>query len=170
MLGQSVTLAEVLDSKERRAARQAELIDKYSRPLISFTVVAPGSVKLNENTVRLFSEGVKALEKELENRNYRVLFSEKGEYKTGNEALYCVDAPFEELKRMTVTIEDGHRFGRLFDIDVINTDWLPVSRSELGLCERGCLVCGGPAHACARSRAHPVDELLSVIERMMKDE
>ena len=40
-----VTLPEMLDVRERRAARQRELLGQYHAPLISFTMNIPGPVK-----------------------------------------------------------------------------------------------------------------------------
>ena len=49
--------------------------------------------------------------------------------------------------------------GRLFDMDVLCPDGKKVDRQELGREGRKCLICGGPAQVCARSRAHTVSEL-----------
>lgn len=170
MKDNSVTLAEVLESRDERAARQAYLLREYSAPLVSFTVVCPGPVKQTKTSGMLFSEGVKALEKELADNNIPVLFKETREKKTGNEALYSVGTDEKTLKRLCSGIEDTHRYGRLFDLDVISRDGAPVSRTELGMPGRKCLLCGRDAHACARSRAHSVEELQKEIERLTKDE
>ena len=67
-------------------------------------------------------------------------------------------------------VEDGEKIGRLYDIDVIGVDKLPVSRSDFGMPERKCLICGSPAHVCSRSRKHTTEELLLEIERVLSDE
>ena len=167
---ESVTLAEVLEAREERAARQAFLLERYSVPLVSFTVVYPGPVKQTKTSVMLFSEGVKALEKELAEARLPVVFRETREKKTGNEALYAVDTDEKTLKRLCVEIEDTHRFGRLFDMDVVPGKGVSVSRTALGLPGRKCLICGRDAHICSRSRAHSVEELQKEIERLTKDE
>ena len=83
---------------------------------------------------------------------------------TGPEALYVVEAHARELKQALVALEESHPLGRLWDIDVIDPDAGPVARASLGLPARRCLVCEEPAHACARSRRHPLDEVLQFIE------
>ena len=50
----SVTLEDMLESKEERAFYQSELIDRYRCPLVSFTVVMPGKVKQNRMTEKIF--------------------------------------------------------------------------------------------------------------------
>jgi holo-ACP synthase/triphosphoribosyl-dephospho-CoA synthase len=69
-------------------------------------------------------------------------------------------------------LEECHPLGRLFDIDVIAEDGDKVSRSTIGLPERACLVCGKTGAGCARSRAHPLDEVerrtLFIIENYLQ--
>ncbi|MBE6671826.1 MAG: citrate lyase holo-[acyl-carrier protein] synthase [Ruminococcaceae bacterium] len=164
----AVTLEDMLESKEDRAFCQSELIDKYKCPLISFTVVMPGKVKQNKMTEKIFQKGTSAIEAALE--GYCVKYKTYRNKKTGPEAFYCVDISAEELKKLMTEVEDRERIGRLYDIDVINVDKIPVSRSDFGMPERKCLICGSPAHACSRSRKHTTEELLCEIERVLSDE
>jgi holo-ACP synthase/triphosphoribosyl-dephospho-CoA synthase len=61
--------------------------------------------------------------------------------------------------------------GRLFDIDVFTPEGTKLSRGAEQ--RRPCLVCGGDAFACGRSRAHDpavvVDAALAIMERFVKD-
>ncbi len=168
MIQTEVTLEDMLCAKESRAMHQSYLIDKYKCPLISFTVIMPGKIKQNDLSEKIFSMGKEALEKAL--CPYRIVFWDEKNKKTGPEAFYCVDLPLEALKKITVEIEDGHRIGRLFDIDVISKEKTPVSRADFGLGERKCLLCDRPAHACSRSHTHSTEELLKEIERVLSDE
>lgn len=43
--GQAVTLEEMLQARDKRAARQRQALNCYRLPLISLTLVAPGAVK-----------------------------------------------------------------------------------------------------------------------------
>lgn len=162
-----VSLEEMLEGKEVRARYQAELIDKYKCPLVCFTVVMPGPVKQNEMSEKIFAIGKCEIENAF--KEYDVIFRDSRVKKTGSEGYYVIDLSAEELKKITVRIEDESAIGRLFDIDVIGEDYMPISRSKYGMPERKCLICGGPAHSCARSRKHSVDELLKEIERVLAD-
>lgn len=161
----NVTLEELLESRDERAALQSDLIDEYKCPLISFTVIMPGSDKQNAMSQKIFNEGLTALRKALEWEEVRCMKIKVK--KTGSEAFFSVNASPDRLKKLTVELEDSHRLGRLFDIDVIGKDKRPISRSEYGYCERKCLICGEMAHACVRSRKHSVGELLQEIERLL---
>ena len=83
---------------------------------------------------------------------------------TGPEAILVIDCQAQALKQALSTLEDEHPLGRMWDMDVIGLDTGAISRAHLGLAPRLCLVCGEAAHACARSRAHPLEELVKVIE------
>lgn len=64
--GQAVTLEEMLQARDKRAARQRQALNCYRLPLISLTLVAPGAVKNSavwrrvncRNTGALRTEGV----------------------------------------------------------------------------------------------------------------
>ena len=55
------------------------------------------------------------------------------------------------------------------DLDVLRAPDVQVSRAELGLPRRKCLLCGRDAAACARSRAHPLPALLARIDALLAE-
>jgi len=85
---------------------------------------------------------------------------------TGSEAIISSPWGARRIKSITVALEQNHPLGRIFDLDVLGSDELTVSRVELGFPPRVCLLCDDEAVACARSRRHPLAELLRVIELM----
>lgn len=81
-----------------------------------------------------------------------------------------MDLPAREVKRACCEIEDSHPHGRLMDIDVLSGgDRLSIlSRTEVGLPERRCLLCERPARECIRAGRHTTDELLARISEILK--
>ncbi len=69
------------------------------------------------------------------------------------------DTENKSISAKTAALKSEPSLGRLFDLDVIRPDGRQVSRTELGLPQRLCLICGNPAKDCARSRRHTVAEL-----------
>ena len=63
----------------------------------------------------------------------------------------------------------SQNFGRLMDIDVIGPGRSPVSREEMGLPPRKCLLCNHPARYCMRARNHSTEELLIKIRQMVAE-
>ena len=154
-----VTLLEMLEARERRAARQQVLLQDYGKTMICFTMNIAGPVKNSSLIRRGYALGKRLLRQQLEVAGIPIAYSEEIQEKTGNEAIFLLDADPLAVKAITVEIEDQPAVGRLFDMDVLCPNGRKVDRQELGLSGRKCLICGGMAQACARSRAHTVSEL-----------
>ena len=87
---------------------------------------------------------------------------------TGYEAYLVTPLSNEEAKKETCRIEDTHPLGRLFDLDVIDADGVPMSRESMGLSPRKCLVCDNEARYCMRNRTHTMAELTAKIDEMIE--
>ncbi len=156
---QTVELSQMLLARESRAVRQRELLAQYGKPLVWFTMNIAGPVKTSQLIQRGFDAGCALLEGQLMRVKASCLHREYRHEVTGSEACYVVDLDPLRLKQITAELEESSSLGRLFDMDVLAPDGSKVDREALGLDERRCLLCGGPARACARSRAHSVEEL-----------
>ena len=154
-----VSLQEMLVTRERRAIRQKVLLSTYGKTMICFTMNIAGPVKNSSLIRRGYALGKRLLRQQLEVAGIPIPYSEEIQEKTGNEAIFLLDADPLAVKAITVEIEDQPAVGRLFDMDVLCPNGRKVDRQELGLSGRKCLICGGMAQACARSRAHTVSEL-----------
>lgn len=167
-----VNIADVLDNKEQRVIRQQKLIKKYGLPLISFTINMPGPIKNNQTVQEIFNCGItqicQTVKKQAWNFKEEILLTDKI---TGPEALWAVEncPDLMLLKKSLIELEQDLLLGRLMDIDIVSTDGHQISRKGLKIPERRCLLCGENAKVCARSRKHSVDELVTQIEKMVKD-
>lgn len=126
----------------------------------------PGAVKRNHHSLTCAEAALEALRNAF-GKSLRSV--DTYDNPTGYEAFLLVDLPIEECKRRACDIEDTHPLGRLFDIDVIGSDAIPVSRRSLGLPARRCLVCGDDARVCMRTNKHSYDDLLDRISEMVND-
>lgn len=153
-----VTLAQMLEARERRAFRQLAL-SQFGRPIISFSMNIPGPVKDSPLIRRGFRAGCNALEHRLPKS--KVLHREEITGVTGCEAIYVLDMDPLAVKAITTAIEDEHGLGRLFDMDVIGADLCKLDREAVGGGDRNCIVCGAPGRGCASRRVHSVAELQS---------
>ena len=161
--GTPVTLEQLLDAREARAARQQELLAKHGGALVCLTVNMPGPVKRCVLSDRLFTLGARAVSQVLDG----VRFSELRQTPAGCEGFWCVSGSPLAVKRALCRLEEDHPLGRLWDIDVLGPDGVPVSRRALGLPPRRCLLCSRPAVLCARSGAHPLSELLCAMRQTL---
>ena len=154
-----VSLREMLDARERRAEKQRELLEDSGQTLVCFTMNIPGPVKNSPLIARGYCLGRRLLERQLAAAGMEVTHFEEIREKTGNEAFFLVDSSPLAVKKITSEIEDSAPIGRLFDMDVLDKTGRKIDRQELGKEGRRCLICGGMATACARSRAHGVAQL-----------
>lgn len=161
----AVTMMEILDARERRAQKQAALLGQYQRPLICFTMNIAGPVKVTPLIERGFHHGCRELELQLQRVRGTVLHREILVQPAGCEAYYVTDLSAHQLKQLTVELEEASELGRLYDMDVLDADGKKLDRAG----ERTCLICGQPCRACARSRAHTVEQLQSRTNRILQD-
>ena len=159
-----VSVQDVLAARDERAARQQRFLAEHAAPLISFTMNIAGAIKHTPEIERAFREGVQLVRRQLERMHASVLAYEEKFAFTGCEALWAVQYNAAELKKRMCLIEETHALGRLFDLDVMDSDGTHLSRSA----ERTCLICGAPVRACARSRAHAADELFRKAQQMIQ--
>ena len=160
-----VTLTQMLDAREKRAFRQNQLLRAFGKPIVSFSMNIPGPVKDSPLIRRGFRAGIRELEHRLPRKT--VLHRERIEAVTGCEAIYVVDLDPLALKAITTTIEDDHSIGRLFDMDVIGTDFRKLDREAVGGGDRNCIVCDAPGRGCASRRLHSVAELQRSVRQIL---
>ena len=165
MNGNEINLAQMLEQRELRAHKQQNFLNKHHSPLISFTMNIPGPVKTNDLIRRAFDIGEILLLEALNHIHADILDAYEVHNDTGDELLLSIgNAEPESLKDMAITIENSSELGRLFDIDVIDSNGNKLSRKEF----RKCLICDKQAQECARSRTHSVREMQDAIEKILK--
>ncbi len=147
----------LLASRDARQAMQQQLMAANpDLTLVCLTVVMPGSVKRNEQSLTVAKAAVNALKHELDDR---LTYLDERDLPTGYEAFLLVSMPPLEAKRVTCGIEESHPLGRLFDIDVFDKEGCQVSREAVGLQPRRCMLCANEARWCMRNRTHTQEEL-----------
>lgn len=157
-----ITLQEVLDAREARASAQRQLLDTYRYPLLCLTMNIAGPVKRWGTVDLVFRAAEAELDRCLQGR---VLKKYQTDAATGLECIWACNVPAPELKALAMELETNCPVGRLYDLDVIGTDGRKLSRPT----PRTCLVCGGPATPCARSRAHGLDAILAATRTLLND-
>lgn len=164
-----VDLEEVLKNRDNRRNKiKKNLKNHPDKIVISYKLNTPGPEKINESLVALFDKGLEEIIAKINESIWNYELAEMWEEKTGKEAILLVTGDEIEVKKSMVDLEDGSKIGRLFDIDVISKDG-DISRRDLKLEPRKCLICGGPVTICSRSRRHSVKEMQECIEKILED-
>ena len=172
------TLEQMLETRERRAFHQQELLRQFGKPLLCFTMNIAGPVKNSALIHRGFCQGLSDIRLQLKRQKADILYQEVCSEVTGNEAFLVVDLDGKELKELACELEDVDELGRLYDMDVL----LPsseapffvkkIDRTDIGKSARTCLICGAPAKECASRRIHSVQQLQmktkSILENALK--
>ncbi|MFI3250410.1 MAG: citrate lyase holo-[acyl-carrier protein] synthase [Eubacteriales bacterium] len=158
--GEKIELEEILFARERRVATQSKLIESHQLPLISFTLNIVGEIKVFPLTIKTYEKGKALISNYCKIFGLSVVALEEITEKTGYEAFFVVDAPPLSIKKMVCEIEMSELLGRIFDLDIIQVSGEKISRTALKLPPRTCLLCEQEAFLCARSRAHPIQEVL----------
>lgn len=160
-----ITLDQLLASRDARHAMQTRLLgDNPGKTLLCLTVVMPGNVKRNQLSITVAHAALGALRREFGFDSGGII---ERDLITGFEAYVLTDAATTEAKIRTCAIEDTHPLGRLFDIDVIGHNGVPVTRQDVGQPPRCCLVCQREARYCMRARLHSQEEIWDKINNLV---
>lgn len=170
--GETITLIEMLNAREKRASIQQELLQKHPTcALLSATMNIPGPIKTNERLKYAFLTVIKEI-------NFlfppeKIAACKHRELKTGSEYYLALYEIPEELKKKLIQIEEKHLYGRLMDLDVVylkEQTFYSVSRTELNHKPRTCFICEEEAKVCGRQRRHSVAEMQQTISQLLRKE
>lgn len=139
--GEKIALQDVNDARETRIRRQQYFLAQYKLPLISFSLSIVGEIKVFPLSVKSFHAGVQLIKNHCKTYGLTIVDMEEAPAKTGYEAIFVLNTTAEIAKSVTSQLEKSLPLGRLFDIDVIDTNGKALSRTELGHDPRPCLVC-----------------------------
>lgn len=162
-------IMEILQSREDRRYKQLELLENYESSLISFTLNAPGIMKDNEMYREIHKKGIREIVKILNEKNIPIIYFEEINKSTGSEGYLVVDFDPLQVKRLLIELEEEHPIGRIFDIDVFDKHHNQISRSDLDLSPRRCLLCSKDARVCVKEKNHSYEELYNKIESLWKE-
>ena len=158
--GRAVALDDILAARDARVARQQAMLAQGG-VLLSLTLVAPGAVKRSPLLDAIFAAALAALRPLVDDARARIEAVDD----SGHHALYLLDGEARDWKTRLLALENRAPLSRLWDIDIIDRDGVAVSRRDLGLPPRRCLICDDDAKTCARERRHDIAALQADIAR-----
>lgn len=170
-----ISLNQLLESRDARAEHQKDLLGRFpGKSLLCLTVQLPGLEKRNEQSLAIAKAGVSTIR-----QAFQPDYEELRDLETGYEGYFLVSLPALEAKRKAVEVEDNHPLGRLMDIDVLHgvpeenyfssAGVKAISREEIGLAPRRCLLCDNEVRYCMRAKTHTTSELLERIKQILKE-
>lgn len=171
MENREVTLSEVLDFRERKTRIQKQMQSRLrDAAVVSLGMNIPGPVKSGPSVRMAFCEGQRLAEQVISQAEGIILEKEVLEGKAGYAAVYLIKNMNEkDIKRRMVLLEETHKIGRLWDIDVAGRDGTAITRQMVGAEGRKCFLCGRDAKVCGRSRSHSVPELQQKVRELLRE-
>jgi holo-ACP synthase CitX len=193
-----VTLEQLLQSRDNRAKHQKDLLGEYpGRSLLCMTVQLPGPEKRNRMSLAIAKAGVQAIReafeptyeelKDLETGYEAYFLVDLPALETKKRACQIEDTHplgrLMDIDVLTLPVSEnppsrpvsGNYFSQGFAKNQFpETSTRParvetVSRLDIGLEARRCLLCGNEVRYCMRAKTHSKEELLSRIEQMLKE-
>ena len=158
--GRAVALDDILAARDARVARQQAMLAQGG-VLLSLTLVAPGAVKRSPLLDAIFAAALDAIRPLVDDARARIEAVDD----SGHHALCLLDGEARDWKTRMLALENRAPLSRLWDIDIIDRDGVAVSRRDLGLPPRRCLICDDDAKTCARERRHDIAALQADIAR-----
>lgn len=167
--GDQPTLEAVLDAREFRVSTVEMLAQSHPhQTVISFKCNIPGPIKNNQIISALFNQGFSSLTDAIKHQSMAVVFEKTVHLPTGSEGFLVIDSSPLIVKGIAVLFEQ-QRLGRLYDVDVysyVRGQLKSVSRVDLDLPVRHCLICDNDAKVCSSRRIHTVKQLQDKIIEM----
>jgi holo-ACP synthase len=160
---------EILNARENRWNTRLMLIEKFSLPVISITMNIPGCQKVRDDYIRVYNTVVEHFTGILESNGFVMKYKEHRVGADGQETFIVVEEDAYKLKELSIQAEEKHPLGRLVDIDILDWNKNNISRKDLGIAERKCIVCGEAVHPCIVGRRHSVDEVLTSIDKIIRN-
>lgn len=158
-------LKQVLEGREERVRLQQRFLDRGDL-VIQTALNVPGFPKRLKGDEALLNRALGLFVKEFGTTG-RLGAPLRVENGAGLALImgYAGRAP-EEAKRCAVDLETLFPWGRALDMDVIAAVG-SLSRNDLGLSPRQCLLCQREAKVCARLRTHPLNDLRKAVQEMV---
>ncbi len=154
-------MSDHLIALEKKAGLIAKLLESHPT-VISIQANIPGDDKNISEAhllVRLF---VHVVQDQLNVKVISLMTSETFPY-----ALLTLETENEaNIKQTLMNIEDTHPLGRLIDLDLhLEGKSHSLSRVQLGLKPRACMICGSETIVCRRTEKHSLETLISHIRQ-----
>jgi len=160
----------MLGFREEKVWLQDKLKEAHKDSVIvAIGMNIPGPKKTSPDIIKALKAGGQAIYDSLQEQNIQVEEEKEIMKKEGCLKIFAVKSEDPLLvKKIMINIEETHPLGRLFDIDVYDKTGKGMSREQLGITVRRCLLCGQEAKACGRSRNHTIEELYKRVEDIIK--
>lgn len=158
-------LLKVLDSREKRWELRKKLVEKRHCCIITITLCIPIIFRTDEEFWMLFLQLCRRFFKTLISTVHQVRFEGCIRNDDGPAFFISTKADAKKIKKICVEFEESIPGGRILDIDVMDSNGIPIGRSNINLPPRKCFVCENPAMICVSRKLHSKEEIDFCVEQ-----
>lgn len=159
-------LLSVLVAREQRWEMRKMLAEKRHNCIISITLCVPVIFRTAEEYWIVFQQLCRSFCEFLVSCDQKVSFEGYLRGSDGPAFFISTSAEANMIKKICMEAEEAIPGGRMLDIDVMDYDGTPVSRSNIGLPPRKCFICDKPASLCVSRKLHSQEEIYAHVERL----
>jgi len=156
----------ILEDREKRYNIILELIEKHGLPVLCGKINYPGNNKNTKEAKEAFNILLKSIEEAFQSYTIDKVITSGYD---GNGVILVLNIESKAAKEEAVAIEENHNIGRIFDIDIYDTDGAPLSREDKGMQPRKCMVCGQNARECMKLKRHSLEETLKIVNGIINN-
>ena len=154
----------ILEDRENRYNRLIDLSSSFKLTILSARINYPGQNKLTDQSLLAFKELKNTIFKHFESSVYHEVRSGFD----GCSLILILDEDSKTVKQRAINIEESHKIGRLFDIDIINEHGKVLSRQDLKQIPRSCILCENEAQTCVVLKSHSLTEVIVRINHLIE--
>lgn len=156
----------ILEDREKRYNHIIDLLNAYKLPVLCAKTNYPGTDKNTKEAVFVFNRLCEAI---TEIYQEEMVYSDILEGADGKSFLAVLGMDGAVAKIAGISIEESHKLGRLFDIDIYQSDGTPIDRRSLKQTARRCILCGNDARWCIKGNHHDIASVIDSINRYIKE-
>ncbi len=149
----------VLNAREERWNLRCTLSEKYSCTIISTTICLPHLARTAEDFKQFLHYSCEELSVYLNEHDCKIIHTEKIDGDDGACVFFCCDEDAIKVKKLTCDFEQKKAVYRILDIDIMTSDGMAISRSNINLPPRKCFICDEDAAVCVAGRRHDSEEV-----------
>ncbi|WP_125767822.1 citrate lyase holo-[acyl-carrier protein] synthase [Companilactobacillus furfuricola] len=167
--GYKKTAEEIKSAQQSALEEENYLIDEIPEncSLVNITMRIPGQIKNNRYISRVFNLVVERFR-----QKYKIIKEVLWDLSTGPQAFLIIEKDPGILKQETIEYEASDPLGLISDVNVfaVEDDQVsPITRKELGLPDRKCIIDDKSAKECKKDQNHSLAEMYQKIDKIIND-
>lgn len=157
---------DVIRARDSRETLLRAILNETDNTLVSVTTAIAGENKSPPGTNALMREVLLNLAGHFEDLNWQAYGCDDV---LGPCAVFTTSKSSEVSKRICIDIEESMPAARLMDLDVYTPSGHQISRAQLGLEPRRCLICDEPACDCMRLQRHSSESIYAHTTKLLRN-